>query len=117
MAKGKIVLVPFPFDDFSSLKVRPAVCLTEKVGVHEHIVVAFITSQRPNPMASSDLLIETSHADFALTELRVTSTVRLHRLTTVTASSILRELGSLSDELLKLVNETLIEMLRLNEGQ
>jgi len=29
MTKGKVVLVPFPFDDLSTAKVRPAVCLTE----------------------------------------------------------------------------------------
>ena len=29
MTKGKVVLVPFPFDDLSSAKVRPAVCLME----------------------------------------------------------------------------------------
>lgn len=29
MTKYKVVLVPFPFDDLSSSKVRPAVCLTE----------------------------------------------------------------------------------------
>ena len=34
MVKGKGVLLPFPFDDFSSLKVRPAVCLTDPVGQH-----------------------------------------------------------------------------------
>jgi len=28
MTKGKVVLVPFPFDDLSATKVRPAVCLT-----------------------------------------------------------------------------------------
>jgi hypothetical protein len=27
MMKGKVVLVPFPFDDLSTTKVRPAVCL------------------------------------------------------------------------------------------
>lgn len=27
-------LVSFPFDDFSSSKVRPAVCLTEPIGPH-----------------------------------------------------------------------------------
>lgn len=32
MMKGKVVLVPFPFDDLSANKVRPAVCLTNPVG-------------------------------------------------------------------------------------
>ncbi len=29
MMRGKIVLLPFPFDDFSATKVRPALCLTD----------------------------------------------------------------------------------------
>jgi len=29
MTRGKVVLVPFPFDDLSAAKVRPAVCLTD----------------------------------------------------------------------------------------
>lgn len=32
MTKGKVVLVPFPFDDLMMAKVRPAVCLTEPIG-------------------------------------------------------------------------------------
>lgn len=29
MTKGKVVLVPFPFDDLTADKVRPALCLTD----------------------------------------------------------------------------------------
>jgi len=43
MTRGKVVLVPFPFDDFSGTKVRPAVCLTEPIGTHRHVILAFIT--------------------------------------------------------------------------
>jgi mRNA interferase MazF len=32
MTKGRIVLVPFPFDDMTASKVRPAVCLTDPIG-------------------------------------------------------------------------------------
>jgi mRNA interferase MazF len=39
----KVVLVPFPFDDLSGNKVRPAVCLTDAVGMHHHVVLTFIT--------------------------------------------------------------------------
>jgi len=37
MTRGKVVLVPFPFDDFSTTKVRPALCLTEPVGPYRHV--------------------------------------------------------------------------------
>ena len=40
-------MVAFPFDDLSGSKVRPAVCLTDVVGVHGHVVLAFITSAVP----------------------------------------------------------------------
>lgn len=43
MTRYKVVLVPFPFDDLSSSKVRPAVCLTDPIGPHHHVILAFIT--------------------------------------------------------------------------
>jgi mRNA interferase MazF len=43
--KNSIVLVPFPFDDFSSTKVRPALCLTNLISGYNHVVISFITSQ------------------------------------------------------------------------
>ncbi len=36
--KYKIVLVSFPFDDLTAIKVRPAVCLTDEIKPHSHIV-------------------------------------------------------------------------------
>ncbi len=47
MMRGKIVLLPFPFDDFSATKVRPALCLTDEIGPHGQVVVAFISSKLP----------------------------------------------------------------------
>jgi mRNA interferase MazF len=58
--KYKIVLVPFPFDDFPGTKVRPALCLTEKIGKHNHVVIAFITSKTPSDKTPSDIVIEMS---------------------------------------------------------
>lgn len=96
MTKHKVVLVPFPFDDLSSPKVRPAVCLTEPIGIHRHVVLAFITSQIPADLLDTDLLLDSSRADFAKTGLRVSSALRLHRLMTVSTELIKRELGELS---------------------
>ena len=99
VTKGKVVLVPFPFDDLSAEKVRPAVCLTEPVGPHRHVVLAFVTSQTPPELLESDLLLDQSHQGFASTGLRVSSVLRLHRLMTVTTALIQRELGELSLDL------------------
>ncbi len=94
--KYKIVLVPFPFDDLTGRKVRPAVCLTDEIKPHGHVILAFITSQvSPHP-SPTDFVIATSDPDFAQTGLKVSSTIRLHRLMTAAKSIILRELGELS---------------------
>lgn len=100
MTRGKLVLVPFPFDDFVTTKVRPALCLTDPIGPHRHIVIAFITSRVPVEVLETDMLIDAKHSDFTATGLRVSSTVQLHRLMTIATSMIQRELGSLSPLLL-----------------
>ena len=41
------MLVPFPFDDLSTSKVRRAVCLTNPFGPYRHVVLAFVTSRLP----------------------------------------------------------------------
>ncbi len=94
--KYKIVLVPFPFDDLTANKVRPAVCLTDEITPHNHVILAFITSQVSSNSTPTDYVIDKTDIDFVTTGLKVSSTVRLHRLMTVTKSIILRELGKLS---------------------
>lgn len=93
--KHKVVLVPFPFDDLSSTKVRPAVCLTEPIGEHKHVVLAFITSRVPDRPLSTDLIFAEADKDFSATGLRVSSALQLHRMMTVTTNIIVRELGML----------------------
>jgi len=96
MTRSKVVLVPFPFDDLSTDKVRPAVCLTDPIGPHRHVVLAFISSRVPTDLLETDLLLDTKQADFASTGLRVSSTLRVHCLMTITTALIRRELGELS---------------------
>ena len=105
--KGRVVLVPFPFDDLSSSKVRPAVCLTDPIGAHRHVVLAFISSQLPTLLLSTDVLLTSDQPDFATTGLRVSSVLRLHRLMTVTTAIIQRDLGQLSPRLQAEVSQRL----------
>ncbi|WP_162054392.1 type II toxin-antitoxin system PemK/MazF family toxin [Pontibacter pamirensis] len=93
MTKGKIVLVPFPFDDFSGTKVRPAVCLTEAIGIYEHFIIAFISSQIQKSPEASDLLINKEDNDLNLTGLSVSSVIKLHRMVTIPKNIIQRQLG------------------------
>ena len=94
--KNKIVLVPFPFDDLSATKARPAICLTDEVQPYGHIILAFITSKVSASPSSTDLTIDSQTADFAQTGLKVSSTIYLHRLMTISKTVIQRKLGELS---------------------
>ncbi|MBI1760421.1 MAG: type II toxin-antitoxin system PemK/MazF family toxin [Acidobacteria bacterium] len=70
--------------------------MTDEIKPHSHIVLAFITSQVSASASPTDFVIDKSDADFATTGLKVSSTIRLHRLMTVTKSIVLRQLGELS---------------------
>jgi len=113
MTKGKVVLVPFPFDDLATTKVRPAVCLTEPVGPHRHVILAFVTSQIVTDLLDTDLVIDSQDPDFGETGLRVSSTLRPHRLMTVATTFIRRELGTLSSTMQKAVEEKLRRLFAL----
>jgi mRNA interferase MazF len=105
MTKYRVVLVPFPFDDLSSTKVRPAVCLTNPIGLHRHVILAFITSRVPVELLATDLVIDASAPDFSSTGLRVSSVLRVHRLMTITTALIRRELGQLSPRMQNQVDD------------
>ena len=53
MPTNRVVLVPFPFDDLSSSKVRPAVCLTDPIGPHHHVVLAFYYESNPDELVGN----------------------------------------------------------------
>lgn len=101
MIKYKIVLVPFPFDDLSDSKVRPAVCLTEPVGEFNHIIIAFISSKIPDTVLNSDLVVRKGDEGFTQTGLSVASVIRLHKMVTIPSYLIKRELGSLSESIIQ----------------
>ncbi len=89
--KYKIILVPFPFDDLSQTKVRPAICLTDTIGKYHHVVIAFITSQVVKATEATDIKI----TNLQNTGLKVISAIKLHRIVTISTDLIKRELGKL----------------------
>jgi mRNA interferase MazF len=91
--KNQIVLVPFPFDDLSATKVRPALCLTDKMNSYGHVVIAFITSNTQNLDVKTDIEIDANSTNFKQTGLKVSSAIRLHKLVCVSSKIIVRQLG------------------------
>lgn len=96
MIKNSIVLVPFPFDDFSVSKVRPALCLTSEIGKYNHIIIAFISSKISDDLIDSDLIIRKDSISSTGTGLSVDSVIRLHKIVTIPKSLIKRKLGTIS---------------------
>lgn len=96
MIKNSIVLVPFPFDDFSVSKVRPALCLTSEIGKFNHIVIAFISSKITDDLVDSDLVLKSQSDNFIGTGLSVDSVIRLHKIVTIPKSLIKRKLGTIN---------------------
>lgn len=107
MIKNSIVLVPFPFDDFTESKVRPAICLTSEIGNYQHIIIAFITSKIPDDLIESDLIITKNSINSVGTGLVVDSVIRLHKMVTIPKSLIKRKLGTIN----QLVQNELTEKL------
>jgi len=96
--KNAIVLVPFPFDDFTATKVRPALCLTSEIGEYNHVIIAFISSQIPDDLIQGDLIIKKNSINSLNTGLKVDSVIRLHKMVTIPKSLIIRKLGTINHD-------------------
>ncbi len=107
MVKFKIILVPFPFDDFSTSKVRPAICLTEPIGLHDHIIVAFISSKIPAELLMSDIVIEKETSSLDKSGLATDSVIRLHKMVTIPKKLIHRQLGDADKRLTNRLKEAI----------
>jgi len=94
MKKGQVVLLPFPFADFSNFKLRPAVCLTNSTLPHEQVILAAISSIIPQEMVYTELVLNSNEEWFKQTGLKKTSIIKVHKLITVQKSFIEREIGS-----------------------
>jgi mRNA interferase MazF len=110
MTKNSIVLVPFPFDDFSELKVRPALCLTNEIGKHSHVIIAFISSKIPDDLIESDIIIEKESENFKGTGLSIDSVIRLHKIVTIPKSLIRRKLGGINKSIEAITKSKIIQI-------
>ena len=64
-------------------------------------------------LEKTDVALEESHANFTETGLKVSSTIRLHRLITISIFLIRRELGRLPEDMRILVDQKLKQLFNL----
>ena len=107
--KGKIVLVPFPFTDLTSAKLRPALVIYEG---EKDVVMAFISSKIPSELSEIDVLITKNRASFRKAGLKVDSVIKLDKIATVFKDLIVGELGELDGELRREVNQKLRKIMQ-----
>ena len=96
MIKYSIILVPFPFDDFSTSKVRSALCITSEIGEFNQIIISFISSKIPDKLTESDFVIKRNSSSWKGTGLAVDSVIRVHKMVTIPKSLIKRRLGEIN---------------------
>ena len=98
LARGDVVLTRFPFTDLTGAALRPAIVVSQgQIG--QDIVLVALSSVVRGLSVPTDYTIDTTHPEFALTGLRVTSVVRMHKLAAVERSVIVRRLGRLGPQL------------------
>lgn len=105
MERGTIVLVRFPFTDYSSEKLRPAVIIS--ADNKKDVCVAFISSVVPSESENADFLLTKEDEEFALTGLKKDSVFRMNKIATVDKGIILGKLGKVSDGLQEILDEKL----------
>lgn len=96
MAPGEIYLAHFPYGGSPGSKLRPVLLLTSPVGTVPEVLVAYISSVLPAAPLRSDVILDPTQPEHADTHLKTVSVVRLHKLATLHASSIVRHLGQMS---------------------
>jgi mRNA interferase MazF len=113
MGQGEIFLAQFPFGDVPGMRIRPVLVLTGAIGSIPEVLVAYISSVIPAQLLASNLLVDPMKLEFHSTHLKVVSTLRLHKLSTIHASSLVRYLGTIDSVRFTVVANKLKQLLAL----
>jgi mRNA interferase MazF len=111
-SRGDVVLVPFPFTDLSAVKRRPALIISndEYNRATGDVVIAQITSKLNSPPRPGDHRLK----DWLGAGLPLPSLVRT-RVATLHASLLVRSLGSMPGDEMRVIDERLAETLGLSQ--
>lgn len=90
---GTIILLPFPFTDLSTAKVRPTLVISD---INEqNVIVVFISSKIPKDTKQTDFVISKNIHYFDSLGLKKDSVIKCEKIMTLSKSIILGEIGRL----------------------
>ena len=104
--KGDVVVLPFPYTDFSSVKKRPAIVIANLKG--QNVILAQITTNQRN----DEDLVSLKKKDFASGSLSCDSFIMASLIFTADSSKINYKAGQLSQNKIKQVEEKLCGIFR-----
>ncbi len=96
MAPGEIHLAWFPFGGSVGAKTRPVLLLAGPLGSVPEVLAAYMTSIIPPTLMPTDILLDPGKPEHAGTNLKAVSLLRLHKLATIHAKDLVRNLGKVS---------------------
>jgi len=102
--KGDVVVLPFPYTDFSSVKKRPAIVIATLKG--NNVILSQITTNQRN----DEDLISLTRKDFAVSFLISDSFIMASLIFTTDSSKIEYKAGKIKPEKIKEVQNKLVEV-------
>jgi mRNA interferase MazF len=105
LVKGDVIVLDFPYSDFSEFKRRPAVVVAELPG--SDVIVCQVSSR----MRGDENCVSLDDGDFVEGSLKTSSFVRAGFISTVDRSLILYRAGRLRERKICEIKEKLIEIL------
>lgn len=115
MKRGDVVLIKFPFTNFSSTKVRPALVISNDSynSIQDDVVLLLITSNI-SKVSPDDFILGTSDPEFKSTGLKLASTFRVGKIQTLDKKLINSRLGCVGPNTLNKIEDLLRNLLQLS---
>ena len=110
--RGEIWLIRFPFTDFSSSKLRPALVIAEH---GDDLIVVGIFSSYPASDQTREtwICLDDKTLHFYITGLKKSSFIKAEKITIVHKSVLHHKIGTIPDELLREVDLALKKALKI----
>ena len=107
MKTGDIVLIPFPFAEFTKRKVRPAAVICETKDVYKDLVLCAISSVVQSKFSENEILLSVDKEN----GLRKNSVLKVDRIVTAKKQDIIARIGKLNNSDLKQFKEKFVNLI------